>query len=553
MHILPSRHHPLLIAALTLLLYAGTLNNAFVLDDHAAIRDNPIVHRADLSEIFTTDYWSGYHADRSGLYRPLTILSYALQYRLGGDAPFGYHLLNILLHTTTALLLYRLVVDLTEKNDIALATALLFAVHPAISEAVCTAVGRADLLAAALTALSLILHLRRKTTGATIALLLALLCKENAIVGLALFALTDVFQYRTFSRKSYRKPYLIYTGAILAYLLWRYHVLGALGLSQIDRLDNPLIELEPGLRLLNAAALLGRYLGLLALPGELSADYSYAALPLATQFLSPHLAQVLLGLVLLPLTLVYSWHRHPRLCFGLAWTLLCLAPVANILLPIGTIMAERLLYLPAFGFCFGLAALLHKVQRNTLVLIALIALFSLRTAFRVADWQDSYTLFSSATRTHPQSARAWRVLGKAHFQRGEDQQGLSALNQALQIFPDYYEIYNDLGTYHIQVAQYDRAFGNLEASLRINAKFPPTWLNMGLAFYHLQHKEEAQQAFEQALRLAPAYSQAIYNLGVLSLEKGEKAKAGAFFSRVLELEPYHSEARQSLDRLQSAQ
>ena len=118
MHILPSRHHPLLIAALTLLLYAGTLNNAFVLDDHAAIRDNPIVHRAALSEIFTTDYWSGYHSDRSGLYRPLTILSYALQYRLGGDAPFGYHLLNILLHTTTGLLLYRLVVDLTKKSGI---------------------------------------------------------------------------------------------------------------------------------------------------------------------------------------------------------------------------------------------------------------------------------------------------------------------------------------------------------------------------------------------------------------------------------------------------
>ena len=156
MHILPPRHHPFLIAALALLLYVGTLDNAFVLDDHAAIRDNPIVHRADLSEILTTDYWSGYHADRSGLYRPLTILSYALQYRLGGDAPFGYHLLNILLHTTTALLLYRLVVDLTKKNDLALATALLFAVHPAISEAVCTAVGRADLLAAALTALSLL-------------------------------------------------------------------------------------------------------------------------------------------------------------------------------------------------------------------------------------------------------------------------------------------------------------------------------------------------------------------------------------------------------------
>ena len=137
------RHHTPLIAALALLLYAGTLDNAFVLDDHTAIRDNPLVHRADPIEIFTSDYWSGYHADHSGLYRPLTTLSYALQYRLCGPDPFSYHLVNILLHTLTTLLLYRLVRNLIGQSAPALAATLLFAVHPAISEAVCAAVGRA--------------------------------------------------------------------------------------------------------------------------------------------------------------------------------------------------------------------------------------------------------------------------------------------------------------------------------------------------------------------------------------------------------------------------
>lgn len=550
MHILTPRHHPYLIAALALLLYVGTLYNDFVFDDHATIRDNPIVHRADLSEIFTTDYWSGYHTDHSGLYRPLTILSYAWQYQLSGYAPFSYHLLNIFLHAATALLLYRLTLDLMRKPDLALAAALLFAAHPALSEAVCATVGRADLLAAALSLIALILHLRRKTIGAVCGLCLALLCKESAIVTLVLFPLVDVFQYRAFSRKSYRRPYLVYLGATLVYLVWRYHVLGALGPSQIDRLDNPLVELDTGLRLLNAAALLGHYLGLLALPTQLSADYSYAALPLATQLLAPHLAWVLLGLGLLSIALAHSWRRHPPLCFGLAWTLLGLAPVANILLPIGTIMAERLLYLPALGFCFGLAALLYKLRRGTLVLIILIALLSLRTISRVADWQDSYTLFTSATQTYPQSARAWRALGKAHLERGEDQQGQAALNHALDILPDYYEVYNDLGAYYIQTAQYDQALGNLEASLRINSKFPPTWLNMGLAFYHLQRKPEARQALEQALRLAPHYAQAIYNLGVLSLEAGDPDKAAAFFSRTLELHPTHAAAQHNLDKLQ---
>ena len=551
MHIPTLRPHIFLVAAVALLLYAGTLDNAFVFDDNAAIRDNPVVHRADPIEIFSTDYWSGYHADRSGLYRPLTVLTYALQYRFNGNAPFAYHLLNLLLHAATALLWYRLALDMTRAPDLALAAALLFAVHPAISEAVCTVVGRADLLATALTATTLLLHLRRHTAGAAFSLCLALLCKESAIVALGLLALADVFQYRAFSRKSYRKPYVIYTGVVLAILAWRFHVLGGLGPGQIDHLDNPLVELAPALRLLNATNLVGRYMGLLALPSELSADYSYAALPLTTQFLSPHLALVVLALILIPIACVYTWHRHPRLCFGLAWTLLGLAPVANIWLTIGTIMAERLLYLPAFGFCFALATLLQQTQWRSIALILLLTLFSLRTAMRVTDWQDNHSLFSSATQSYPQSARSWRALGKAHLQRGEYQQGRTALNRALEILPEYYEVYNDLGGHHIQTAQYDRALGNLEASLRIDAKFAPTWLNMGLAFYHLQRKKQAQQAFQQALRLAPHYAQAIYNLGVLALESGDQEKAISCFSRVLELEPLHPKAQHNLDTLQA--
>ena len=513
------RHHTLLIAALALLLYAGTLDNAFVFDDHTAIRDNPLVHRTDPIEIFTTDYWSGYHADRSGLYRPLTTLSYALQYQLFGPDPFSYHLLNILLHALTALLLYRLVLDLMPKPAPALAAALLFTAHPAISEAICAAVGRADLLATTLVLTALILHQRRKNTAAALAFIGALLCKESALVAPALFLLTDVFQYRTFSRKRYSRPYLLYAALTLAYLTWRYSVLGTLGPGAIDRLDNPLIELAPGLRLLNALVLVGRYTGLLVLPAQLSADYSYAALPLATEFVSPHLALVLLSLVLLPIALVYTWRRHPWLCFGLAWALLALAPVANILLPIGTIMAERLLYLPAIGFCIGLAATLQKTRHNTLILIVLLALLSLRTSIRVADWQDGHSLFTSATQTYPNSARAWRALGKAQLERGADQQGQAALNKALDILPDYYEVFNDLGAYHLAQGQYERALGHLEASLRIDKNYPPTWLNLGLAFYHLRRVPEARQAFAQALRLNPHYPQARQNLDHLAAQK----------------------------------
>ena len=550
MHIPSPHHHLILVATLALVVYSGTLDNDFIRDDYAAIRDNPIVQRANLSEILTSDYWAGHHNDRSGLFRPLTTLSYALQHQLFGHTPFSYHLINILLHALTALLLYRLVLDLTHQPNPALAAALLFAVHPALSETVCSAVGRAGLQAASLSLTTLILHLRRRPFAATIALFLSLLCKESTIVTPGLVLLIDVFQYRTFSRKSYRKPYLIYVGATIAYLAWRYSILSTLGPTAIDRLDNPLVELDPDLRLLNATALLGHYLGLLVLPALLSADYSYSALPLTKQFISPLLALVVFGIGLLSIVLIYTWRRQPWVCFGLIWILLALAPVANILLPIGTIMAERLLYLPTMGFCIGLAILLEKVPRSSLVLCAFIVLLALRTALRVADWQDSYTLFSSTTQAYPQNARAWRILGQSYFERGEQAQGRAALNKALAILPDYYEVFNDLGSHYLQQKQYERALGNLESSLRIDSDYPPTWLNLGLAFYHLQRRTEAGQAFTKALQLDPHFDQACYNLGVLAIEAGEVDRAASFFSRTLELNPYHSQARHNLDKIQ---
>ena len=512
-----ARYNGPLVAAIALLLYTGTVDNAFVLDDRATIADNPVVHRGDLDEIFTADYWAGYHADHSGLYRPLTTLSYALQYRFLGATPYSYHLVNILLHVLAALLLYRLIYYLISNAALALYAALLFATHPALSEAVCSAVGRADLMAATLVIAALILHLRDQIAPAGVVYLAALLCKESAIVAPVLLLLVNVFQYRTFSQKRYSRPYLVYGALTLVYLGWRYYVLGALGPTSINGLDNPLVTLTPSLRLLNALAILGRYLGLLVLPTRLSADYSHAALPLAQQFFSWSLALVCAGLIIVAIILYYTWHRQPWACCGLAWTLLALAPVANILLPIGTIMAERLLYLPAMGFCFALAVLLCKMPRS--VFIVLLALLSLRTTIRVGDWRDNHALFARAVASYPQSARAWRGLGKAHLERGENQQGYQALNKAIAIFPDYYEVYNDLGAYHIKHGQYQRALGNLEAALRIDRKYPPTWFNLGLAFYHLQRHAEARQAFAQALRLSPDYHLARHNITLLDAQK----------------------------------
>ena len=565
--LVPGSHRlrQLLIFAVAALLYAGTLRNDFVLDDRSAIRDNPIVHRGDLLEIFTTDYWAGFHDDRSGLYRPLPILTFAINYQLSGADPLSYHLINLLLHAAAALLLYHFCLRCTRSPHLSWWSALLFAAHPAQSEAVAGLVGRADLMATLFTLLALCRHLqarhsqsRKAYLTAGMALTTALLSKESAIVLPALFLLTDLFQYRAFPEKRYRKdalhlaaPHLLYTGILLLYLAWHWHLLGGLGVPAIDRLDNPLVALSLPLRLLNATQILFRYLGLLLLPVQLSADYSFAALSLTRQLWSVDLLLVSLGLLVLIGLLWATWRSAPWTAFGLAWILLALAPVANILLPIGTIMAERLLYLPTAGFALALASLLahRRFYRPALQICCylLLFLYASATITRTRDWRDDFTLFERTVQVRPGSARAWRAFGKAALERNQDQRGLSALQKALQILPDYGEVYDDLGSYYFAHEEYRKALEFYATALKIRNDYPHIWLNLGLTRYRLGDRQAARKAMEKAIALDPGYAKAHYDLGVLLLEEGELEQAAASFERTLSLHPAHVDARFNLE------
>ncbi|MFT5090337.1 MAG: Tfp pilus assembly protein PilF [Planctomycetota bacterium] len=541
------------IVALALLTYASTLSNGFVFDDVTAVRDNVLLRRGDLSALFTSDYWSGFHGDRSGLYRPLTSLSYAIQLRLLDNDAFYFHLFNMLLHAACAWGLYHFVRRLTRRDALALLSALLFASHSALSESVCAIVGRADLLAAGLSLAALWLHLSataRSTLAAALCLAMALLSKESAIALLALLPLADLFQYRSFSRKCYSRSYLLYSLVLLLYLLWRYHILGALTIGDIDPLDNPLITAPIHLRLFNAIAIFFRYLGLLTLPAHLSADYSYAALPISSELMSPQLLLVAGGLVALATLLYSSFYRLPTVFWGLSWTLLAIAPIANIFLPIGTIMGERLLYLPAMGFCTGMAALLLCLPRWRILLWGLmIVLFAMRTTARSTDWHNDYALFQATTQSQPHSARAWRGFGNAALARDEVALGLSALGRALHIWPEYYEVHSDLAVYYLQAEQPEIARQHLATSLQLRPDYPPAWFNLGLTLYQLEQKTAAHSAFEQALRLDPSYADAAYNLGVIALAQGEPLRASDYFQQTLKINPSHRAARHNLNEL----
>jgi tetratricopeptide (TPR) repeat protein len=313
----------------------------------------------------------------------------------------------------------------------------------------------------------------------------------------------------------------------------------------VDFLDNPLIALPAHLRLINAGEVALRYLFLLVFPYRLCADYSYNALPVTAQFFSrPLAASALLGLAVFFLGRRF-WQRPSLRSFSGAWLLFCFAPFSNAVVPIGTIMAERLLYLPSVGFCLLAARLLLQIWETgsrricLLACAALVLLFVGRTWVRNADWRSNESLFRAAVAAQPRSAKAHHGLGEALLEKGDRIGALLAFARALEIYPVYWAAHYNRGLAHWRLGQQHQALEAFAEAVRLGPQNASALLNLGAALHALGRPEEAAQAYERVVRLKPDYGLAWENLGHTYWELGQSQEAAQAYGELLRLQPDH--------------
>jgi tetratricopeptide (TPR) repeat protein len=411
-----------------------------------------------------------------GLYRPLTMLSYlADRHLLGfGERPGGYVRENVALHFGCALLVYALLWRLLRSHWTAGTAAALFAVHPVTTEVVTNVVGRADLLAAVgvLAGMLAWAHGRDASGGRRIlwglglalATVTALLGKENGIVLLAAVVLWDAVVAAPRARRV-RPEHALVAAIFVGYLVARWWVDRAgLPPEDLSPIDNPLVELGWWSGRLTAVRVLGRLLGLVAWPARLSADYSYRAIPVVgwpPRNGSDWLAIAGAGVIVwLAWTLVRKRRQAPAAVFLAAFTAAAFLPTANLLRLIGSIMAERFLYLPLAGIvglvALGLARVAPDGRRRTAatitVAVVLVAL-SARTLARNRDWRSELVLWEATTVAVPESAKAHKGFASALFAADPGRTDLARViregERAVAIRPDYQPALVDLGSYYI--------------------------------------------------------------------------------------------------------
>jgi tetratricopeptide (TPR) repeat protein len=509
-----------LVVLAAILTYANSVLNHFALDDNFIIVGNPRVHQlSNQHEIWLTPYWPGY-GKALGLYRPLAIFAYALQWNAGAGAPWLFHSVSILLHAGVSVLLYALLRRLATPAG-ALVGALLFAVHPLHTEVVANVVGQAELLAAAAVLGACVLLAARPAGPALghgrlllILLLLALgmLAKEGAVVAPGLLVAIDAAQGRLQLSREHRRRYLAQMGAplcfmatlVLAYLLLRFHVLDSIG--GIDAAPNlPFLRQEH--RLLSALRCWPEYMRLLFFPLDLSADYSPGVILPATR-VTPMVA---LGALLLAgtLTLALATPWRPAAGLPAAWFFLTVLPVSNLLLPIGVLLAERILYLPSAALAFLAARawplVVQRTQRQRrlapALAAALLLALAVRSAVRNPDWRTTRTVWDSLVRDHPESYRAQWIRGALVYDRGNLELARGYWELAFRIWPDDPALLNELAVAYIQSSRPDKAIPLLERSRDIAPYIQQTHTRLAFAYLSTNRYADALAAALRATRL----------------------------------------------------
>ena len=416
---------PLLLLAIAFLVYANSFGLGFATDAKvivaadARIRD---LTTENLNLIFNRDYWWPMPVDV--LYRPVTILSYLFNYAVLGDRenPAGYHALNFLLHAANVLLVFALCRKLFGRTLPAFFAAALWAVHPAGTESVTNISGRADLLAASgvLGGLVLYLHSREwsvwRVAGLFGLTLLGSLAKENGAVLPGLMLLWDSLDPAGF-RRAWKQRLPFYGAALAAWivLFWmRNRVLSARPWPMLAYLGNPLLMADFWTARFTAIKVLGLQLWLMLWPVQLSFDRSFRQIAMSTA--ADPWAWLALFVLLGILAVVLIRYRQDRiLYFAAGFTAICILPTSNLVVLIGSILAERFLYLPSIGFAIAAAALAFRWKQEKAAQIALAAvlvLFAGRTFARNFDWKDNFSLETADVSTAPESYRTHDLLAR---------------------------------------------------------------------------------------------------------------------------------------------
>jgi protein O-mannosyl-transferase len=532
------RSHPNLCFAVfsalwVLVLYRHAFRGAFVYDDIPQIQQNSalLTWHGTLAYFHSSVPFNNEFRGLAGsFYRPLFWLSLALDRRLWGLNPSGFHLSNLALHWANGLLGFLLVRRFSGSLLLGSAASLLWLSLPINTEVVAWISGRSFSLMGLLLLLSLLVadgYLRSRKPAFLIyyfvGALGALLSHEAGVLVLPLTILVAYARDRKPGR-SWLPLAATGIGVALVYAGLRYFA-GA--------------QMPP---VLPAVLPIGisflKYVQWMLLPVHMSVERS-------TDLPRNNFSFAAVGALVLVTALFVLIFRlrntTPRLAAGLAWMSTALLPFCGLVF-IYQGMAERYSYVASEGLALAIAALaLRYKKRARPAILSLVAVWTLwgvwRLNARVLDWSNEVSLYSTSLEATPKSAVLLYNLGLASGDAGDSGSAIDYYQRAITINPGYVSAIVNLGNVFRSQGQYGQAISLYRRAISLDPQSADPWIDLGNAYAQQGSPQQARSAYETAIRLNPDDTRAIINLGAALQSLGNLSAAKQQYERAIAIDP----------------
>lgn len=591
------------LAVASFAIYANVLSGEFVWDDRALFEEHFDVWKFENIKQLLTSQDNLFEDRYTGYYRPLPNLTFLLDRHLWGQNPFGYHLTNIVFHSLSTLCVYWLALILFQRRSLAFFGALCFAWHPVHCEDVAWINGRNNVLSSFFYLLSFALYLKftKKEKQWLIyyglslfSFLLSMFSKEYAltfpfIVACYEYCLGQGHPKQRILNIGYRiAPYLV---IIFSYLVIRSMVLPAYGVK--------FMHWETfWMRVLTVPKTLAIYFRLLVIPVNLTPHYETT---LVSSILDPEL-WLPVGIVLcFGCLLYYTYHCSKASFLMLAWLVLTLIPVLNLipLSDIGAFISERYLYLPSAGLCIIIGQLVAqswsawRVRKQKLVLAfsvfcgcLLLQWYAFGTLNRNLAWRSEVVLWTDAIAQNPKSYRPYFNLAVAYRNDGEYEDSLkmfekaywiasragersnilaniayvyyrlgaydlakTSLKEAMTLLPGNVGIYNLLGNVYFMEHDFAGALEQYRKAIEIDPTSKDPILNIGMVYFRMDEWDRVITHLEGVKSMLPDDGKLYYYLGSAYDRKGMTHEAAKYYGIYLKLLPYDANYQKVARRL----
>lgn len=570
-------------------LYLNTLTAEFTVDDDTVILKNKLTKEGvnGVFEILTSSYRAGFYDRNENLYRPLSVLLFAVEWQLVKGNPLFFHFVSVLLYAITAVILFVFLRKLLKGMNLILPflIAMLFIAHPVHTEAVANVKSNDELLGFLLSILTLLFVLRfmearviRNLLLVAFCYLLALLSKETAVTIIVAAPLMLYF----FSLPKRNEWIAVSVSLIIPLVI--YFSIRALVLkdatyfSSVELINNSLVAGDWLSREATAILLLGKYIFLLVFPYTLSYDYSYNTI-LLHSFSDAETWFSLLIILGLGIIAFRGLKKKNPIAFGILFFAITIAIVSNVFILIESTFAERFLYMPSLGFCIAIVFAVSKIfkaekngmayngirdllakNRGMIILFTIVLIiFSARTYSRNLDWKNNYTLLQHDVRVNPNSARIRFALGSTLlFEKAENekddkrkkewvQKAIQELDIATSILPEYGEgwfhlgfAYNDAEKFKSAVAAFENGFAHTSKTKA------DQFLGAGIAYGETKDYKKSFAMFDSVMIRNDTSFDAYNNLGMFQSRIKMYDSAITNLHKAIEIKPETIEAYYNL-------